>query len=270
MISVPVTTMRPHDDHAWRVVVARSDDDHGSGTVAVVVRACVAMVMRPAHHDLSSEVRVSKTQRHANARLSCRDAGGETKQESENDEDAFHWMPPWRRLTRERRVPLGGWGSKLLSGSQLRVLQEEAPLSDGGYSCPVQSPKLIPRSRAVAMLSESSRTRRGVVSASAIATGTIFGGCNATIIPNCRSATRRTAAAPKRSASIRSNVVGPPPRCRWPSTRERVSFPVISSIECATFSAIPPRRSCAGWINDTVPPFGAAPSPPNTILQFPP
>src|SRR5258705_13261795 len=96
MISAPVTTMRPHDDHTRCVVVARSDDDHGSGTVAVVVRACVAMVIRLADHDLSGKVRVSKTQRHANARLSGRDAGGETKQESENDEDAFHWMPPWR------------------------------------------------------------------------------------------------------------------------------------------------------------------------------
>src|SRR5258705_13948087 len=108
MISVPVTTMRPHDDHAWRVVVARSDDDHRRGMVAVVVRACVAMVIRPADHDLSGEVRVSKTQRHANARLSGRDAGGETKQESENYEDAFHWMPPWRAVDQGRRVPCGG------------------------------------------------------------------------------------------------------------------------------------------------------------------
>src|SRR5882762_3697102 len=94
MISVPVTTMRPHDDH-------------GSAMVPVVVRAFVAMVIRPADHDLSGEVRVSKTQRHANARLSGRDAGGETKQESENDDDAFHWMPPWRRLTRKTRAMRG-------------------------------------------------------------------------------------------------------------------------------------------------------------------
>src|SRR6185295_11350416 len=94
MISAPVTTMRPHHDHAWRAVVARFDDDHRSGTVAVVVVGVrIARVVRSANDNLSAEVRVSKTQRHANPRLSGGDAGdggGETKHESENDEDAFH------------------------------------------------------------------------------------------------------------------------------------------------------------------------------------
>src|SRR5881396_2125432 len=96
MIAACVPTMCPQNDHAWRAVVARSDDDHGSGTVAVVVGVRVARVIRSADDKLSGEVRVSKTQRHANPRLGGGDAGGETKQQCENDEDAFHWMPPWR------------------------------------------------------------------------------------------------------------------------------------------------------------------------------
>src|SRR3989449_4278738 len=69
------------------------------------------------------------------------------------------------------------------------------------------------------MVSESSGTRRGAARASSKETGTIEGGCNATIIPNWRAATRRTAAAPTRSASNRSKVVGLPPR--WMSEHER-------------------------------------------------
>lgn len=90
-----------------------------------------------------------------------------------------------------------------------------------------QSPKLIPRSRAVAMVSESSGTRLGLAMASAMGTAVIVGGCRATIMPKRRSATKRTAAAPKRRPRSRSKVVGLPPRCRWPSTSERVSLPVI-------------------------------------------
>ena len=43
-----------------------------------------------------------------------------------------------------------------------------------------------------------------------------------------RRASSSTALPPKRVASTRSNAVGAPPRCRWPSTTERVSLPVIS------------------------------------------
>src|ERR1051326_644629 len=58
------------------------------------------------------------------------------------------------------------------------------------------------------MLSESSGTRLGVPIATSNGTATMRGGCSATIIPNCRSATSRTAAAPNRSARSRSKVEG--------------------------------------------------------------
>src|SRR5580765_3752136 len=93
MIAASVPTMRPHHDHAWRAVVARFDDDDWSGTVAVVVGMRIARVIRSADDNLSAEVRVSKTQRHANPRLSGGDAGdggSETKHECESDHDAFH------------------------------------------------------------------------------------------------------------------------------------------------------------------------------------
>src|SRR6266550_3031251 len=90
MIAACVPTMWSQNDHAWRAVVTRSDDDHGSGTVAVVVGVRVARVIRSADDKLSGEVGVSKTQRHAYPRLGGRDTCGETNQESENDEDGFH------------------------------------------------------------------------------------------------------------------------------------------------------------------------------------
>src|ERR1041385_6123691 len=49
----------------------------------------------------------------------------------------------------------------------------------------------------------------------------------------------RTAAEPNRRASSRSNVVGEPPRWRWPRTRLRVSFPGRRPISPATSSAFP-------------------------------
>ena len=51
--------------------------------------------------------------------------------------------------------------------------------------------------------------------------------------PSCRSRPRATASiacSPKRVASQRSNAVGVPPRCTWPSTTARASLPVRSSI----------------------------------------
>jgi len=85
MISMRITTMGPHDDHARRVVVARSNDHHEreSWAIAVVIGVRVAMVIRSADHKLSGEV-------DANPRLGRRDAGSETKQESDDNEDAFH------------------------------------------------------------------------------------------------------------------------------------------------------------------------------------
>src|SRR5207245_6630479 len=52
-----------------------------------------------------------------------------------------------------------------------------------------------------------------------------------------------TALTPNRVARIRSSVVGAPPRWRWPSTQQRVSFPVCVAISRATISAIPPSRN---------------------------
>src|SRR5712664_3500061 len=90
MISAPVATMRPHDDHAWRVVVARSEDDHRSGTVTVGVGVRIARVIRSANEKLSGEVRISKTQRNTDAGLSLRDPSREAKQECDDNEYAFH------------------------------------------------------------------------------------------------------------------------------------------------------------------------------------
>jgi hypothetical protein len=54
----------------------------------------------------------------------------------------------------------------------------------------------------------------------------MVGGALATMTLRFPSAMKRTAAAPKRRAISRSKVVGEPPRCRCPRTRERVSLPV--------------------------------------------
>ena len=60
-----------------------------------------------------------------------------------------------------------------------------------------------------------------------------------------------------------------PPRCRWPSTSERVSLPVRFSISRATLSATPPRRAsrpASGFSMSVIsPPTGIAPSAQTTI-----
>src|SRR5690606_9918006 len=61
-----------------------------------------------------------------------------------------------------------------------------------------QSPKEMPRSRAVATMSESSGTRFSSRTASSSGTARTTGGSSATMVPKRCSATRRTAAAPKR------------------------------------------------------------------------
>ena len=58
------------------------------------------------------------------------------------------------------------------------------------------------------------------------------------------------AATPKRVDSTRSNAVGVPPRCTWPSITTRVSNPVRSPISRAMTSAIPPRRTWPNWSYD--------------------
>src|SRR5712692_6413133 len=88
-IALPVPTVIPA-----RVIAVRSDHNDTwsivERSVAVVIRVRVARVIRSADHNLSCEIRIAKTQRDANPRLGRRDSGSDTKQESDDDEDAFH------------------------------------------------------------------------------------------------------------------------------------------------------------------------------------
>src|SRR6266699_4719718 len=90
---LPPAVMAPHETSIRPVAVeARSDDDHagrGGRAIPVVVVGLVSMVIRLANHDLSTEVRITKTQRDADPCLSGRGAGSETEQQS-NGEYAFH------------------------------------------------------------------------------------------------------------------------------------------------------------------------------------
>ena len=69
-------------------------------------------------------------------------------------------------------------------------------------------------------------------------------------------------------------LVGAPPRCRWPSTTDRVSLPVSPCSASHTWAPMPPSRSaarpCAASRSDSVPPFGNAPSATTTMLNFAP
>jgi hypothetical protein len=65
-------------------------------------------------------------------------------------------------------------------------------------------------------------------------TQVIVGPFSPTMTPKTSAAMARTAAAPNRSASSRSYVVGEPPRCTWPSTSVRTSLPVRISMARAT------------------------------------
>src|SRR2546422_8627971 len=70
------------------------------------------------------------------------------------------------------------------------------PVTRGGHRVGVagvrQSPREIPRSRAVAIVSESSGTVFGAASASSIEIGAIVGGRSATMVPNFPSAMTRS------------------------------------------------------------------------------
>jgi len=48
------------------------------------------MVIGTPDHDVTAEVWIPKTQRNTDAGLTLRDAGGEAKQESDDDEYALH------------------------------------------------------------------------------------------------------------------------------------------------------------------------------------
>ena len=69
------------------------------------------------------------------------------------------------------------------------------------------------------------------------------GGANATIVPNSPRRMSSTALPPNRVASTRSKLVGAPPRCRWPSTTDRVSLPVSPCSASQTCAPMPPSRS---------------------------
>ncbi len=103
---------------------------------------------------------------------------------------------------------------------------------------------------------------------------TMSGGSNATMVPNSPWRTRSTALPPKRVASTRSKLVGAPPRCKWPSTTDRVSLPVSVPSASATFAPMPPSRSTRpSWASSTsasFPPAGYAPSATTTMLKCAP
>src|SRR6266566_2400113 len=76
-------------------VVARTDDDDWGRVVAIVVGLSVSVIVRsiviwPADDHLAGEVRVSETQRDADPGLSAGAARSETKQQTNENEHAFH------------------------------------------------------------------------------------------------------------------------------------------------------------------------------------
>ena len=68
---------------------------------------------------------------------------------------------------------------------------------------------------------------------------------SAVILPHSPASAASIACSPNRVASTRSNAVGVPPRCTWPSTVARVSLPVRCSISPSSQWAMPPRRDVA-------------------------
>lgn len=140
------------------------------------------MIVRPADHDVTAEVRIPETQRNPNPGLGLGDAGRETEQHSDDDEHAFHGCLLGHALTEEACQTLDF--SKCCNCKEIGSATRDANVRALIQPVLVQSPKLMPRSRAVVIVSESSGTRRGVAITSASGTATIRGGCKATIIPN--------------------------------------------------------------------------------------
>src|SRR4051812_19092263 len=79
-----VTARRTHDDDARYAEVTRS------WAIAVVIRMRVAMVIRSTDDELTSEVRIAKSERNTDAGLGRGDASGQRTQQSDENEDAFH------------------------------------------------------------------------------------------------------------------------------------------------------------------------------------
>ena len=132
----------------------------------------------------------------------------------------------------------------------LDVIADARALSSGAVTAPVtcpQSPKVTPSAFAVSSRSKSSGTVLVFPTTSSSGRATMSGGANATIVPNSPRCTSSTALPPNRVASTRSKLVGAPPRCRWPSTTDRVSFPVS------------PRERLAHLRADAAEPLGGAP-----------
>src|SRR5262249_7761761 len=85
-------------------------------------------------------------------------------------------------------------------------------------------------------------TLRTSATASASGTSLISLPRSEVIIPHSSSCAALIAARPSLVASTRSNAVGVPPRCTWPRTVARVSYPVRCSISCSRRAPIPPSR----------------------------
>src|SRR5439155_3121429 len=123
------------------------------------------------------------------------------------------------RTERQRRLPdVGGWRDNPARTLSRRVRAQYSLTADR------QSPNAIPSAFAVSSRSESSGTVFVRPTTSSSRRATMSGGAYATIVPNSPRLTSSTALPPKRVARTRSKLVGAPPRCRWPSTTDRVSF----------------------------------------------
>src|SRR6266849_7967995 len=94
MIPARVTAVRPHDNHARCAINTWSNDDVWCRVVAVVIRARISIrvwiVIGTPDHDVTAEVWIPKTQRNTHAALRLCDTSREAKQESNDDEYAFH------------------------------------------------------------------------------------------------------------------------------------------------------------------------------------
>src|SRR5262252_1807356 len=137
-----------------------------------------------------------------------------------------------------------------------------------------QSPNVTPSALAVSSRSISIGTVFVFPTTSSSRRATMSGGSKATIVPNCPRLMSPTALPPNLVARTRSKLVGAPPRCRCPSTTDRVSLFVSLASARQTCAPMPPRRSAkpsrAASISDSDPPFGYAPSATTTMLNCAP
>ena len=122
-----------------------------------------------------------------------------------------------------------------------------AVASAPGVKDRIQSPREIPRARAVRVRLPSGVTVFSRPTALAIGTEPTCCPVNATIFPKSPAAISSTATAPNIEQSTRSNVVGLPPRCKWPSTQYR-GFPCPN---VSRFRRRQPRRCRPAGLRDS-------------------